>query len=419
MLLAVLRHVDAYQPAAIVEQPLGDLFGQQGLAYARGADEEEYAYRTVFVFQPGARAAYGLREMTHGILLSYHALAEILLQAAKTCHFAGLDALGGDTRHGVYDALDMLDAHLGRVVLHVAAPLGTLLPDAGLYGYLVEPCGCRLLVYKCLDGLAALVARISQRRLQLAYLVRFAGGAYMYARAGFVHDVDRLVGKVAVGYVALRELYAGAERLVGIAHLVVTLVVGCHLPQYVERLFGRGRLDDDLLEPAFECRVALDVLAELVERRGSYGLQIAARQSRFEYVGRVERALRRACTDDRVYLVDEYYGVVRLRERLYELLHALLELAAEFRAGHKRRYVQRIELLARYRIRYVARSHAQRESLDYRAFTHSCLTDKHRVVLLAAREDLYHAVDLVGASYDGVDPSLARQACEIHAELVQ
>ena len=52
-------------------------------------------------------------------------------------------------------------------------------------------------------------------------------------------------------------------------------------------------------------RVLLDVLAELVERRGADAAQLAARQGRLEQVGGVHRALGLARADDQVQLVDE------------------------------------------------------------------------------------------------------------------
>ena len=41
-------------------------------------------------------------------------------------------------------------------------------------------------------------------------------------------------------------------------------------------LFDRGLLDHDRLEPALECCIALDVLAELVERGRADALELAA-----------------------------------------------------------------------------------------------------------------------------------------------
>ena len=202
-------------------------------------------------------------------------------------------------------------------------------------------------------------------------------------------------------------------------HLVVALVVGGDVAQDLERLLGRCGLDHHLLETAFQRRVAFDVLAVLVERRRADGLQFTARQGRFEDVGRVEAALRGARADDGVDLVDEDDRILGLAQFVDQLLHALLELAAELRARHERRDIEREERLVGDGVGHLAARHAQRQPLDDGAFAHAGFADQDRVVLLAARKDLHHALDLLLAAHDRVDLALAGQPREVHTEFVQ
>src|SRR5207244_9650835 len=108
------------------------------------------------------------------------------------------------------------------------------------------------------------------------------------------------------------------------------------------------------LEAALERGVALDVLAELVERRRPDALQLPARERRLEDVGRVDRALGGTRADERVQLVDEQDDVVRVTELLDDLLEALLELTAVLRARDERADVQREDALALQRLRHGA-----------------------------------------------------------------
>ena len=199
----------------------------------------------------------------------------------------------------------------------------------------------------------------------------------------------------------------------------MAFVVGRDVAQDLERLVGRGRLHHDLLEAAFEGRIALDVLAVLVERGGADGLQLAARQRRLEDVGRVETALRRTCAHDGVDLVDEDDRILRLAQFVEQLLHALLEFAAEFRAGHQRRDVEREERFVGDGVGHFAACDAQGQSLDDGALAHARFADQDRIVLLAAREYLDYALDLLLAPHDGVDFALAGHAREVHAEFVE
>ena len=59
------------------------------------------------------------------------------------------------------------------------------------------------------------------------------------------------------------------------------------------------------------------------------------------------------------------------------------------------------------------------EPLDDRGLADARLADQHRVVLLAAREDLHHALDLGLAADDRVELALGRLLREVAAELVE
>ena len=72
----------------------------------------------------------------------------------------------------------------------------------------------------------------------------------------------------------------------------------------------------------------LDVLAVLVERRRTDGLQLTAGEHRLEDGGGVDRALGRSGTDEGVDLVDEEDDVAPGPDLLEHLAEALLEVTA-------------------------------------------------------------------------------------------
>ena len=239
------------------------------------------------------------------------------------------------------------------------------------------------------------------------------------ARGGLVDQVDRLVGQEAVGDVAVRELGGGVQRLVGDLDAVVLLVA---LAQALEDLLGllvRGLVDLDLLEAPLERRVALEVLAVLVERRRADRLQLAARKRGLQDRGRVDRALGGARADEVVQLVDEKDDVAALGDLLHHLLEALLELAAVLRAGDQRGQVERVDLLVLEQLGNVAVRDALGEALDDGGLADARLADQHRVVLRAAREDLHHALDLGLAADDRVELALGGELGQVAPELVE
>lgn len=125
--------------------------------------------------------------------------------------------------------------------------------------------------------------------------------------AGLVHEVDRLVGQVAVGEVAVGQLDGGEQSLVGVPDLVMGFVAVLETPQDLDGVRRAGLGDQNRLEPAGERGVLLDVPAVLLQRAGSHDMEFAAGQSGLEHVARIHRAALGAAArpDDGVQFVDE------------------------------------------------------------------------------------------------------------------
>ena len=216
----------------------------------------------------------------------------------------------------------------------------------------------------------------------LVELERARVDLHLQPRRRLVDEVDRLVGQLAVGDVAVGEDRRGDERAVANPDAMVRLVLLLQPAQDRDRV-GHGRLaDEDGLEAALERGVLLDVLAVLVERRRADGAQLAAREHRLQHLRRVDGALRRAGADDRVQLVDEEddlaVGVLDLGEHG---LQPLLELAAVLRPGEERADVERPHTLALQSLRDVAGDDPLREPLGDRGLADAGLADQDGVVL--------------------------------------
>ena len=134
---------------------------------------------------------------------------------------------------------------------------------------------------------------------------------------------------------------------------------------------------------------------------------------------RVDRALGRTGTDERVHLVDEQDDVAAGADLLEDLLEALLEVTAVAAAGDERAEVEGVELLVLERLGHLALDDHLREALDDGGLADAGLADEHRVVLGAAREHLHDPLDLLLAPDDRVELALARGLGEVAAELVE
>ena len=165
-------------------------------------------------------------------------------------------------------------------------------------------------------------------------------------RAGLVDEIDRAVGQPVVAQMPRRQLGGGLERRVGVRHAVVLFVAAAQAGEDLDRLLDRRLVDRDLLQPPRERAILLDVL-ELLERRRADDAQIAGGEQRLDQRREIHRAAGdRAGADGRVDLVDEEDRLRPRAERLDDRLEALLEVAAEARAGEQRAGVEREDLRA-------------------------------------------------------------------------
>ncbi len=240
------------------------------------------------------------------------------------------------------------------------------------------------------------------------------------ARSGFVDQVDRLVGQLAVRDVAVRKRRGRDDRGIGDADAVVNFVALLQAAQDRDRVLDRRLADEDFLEAPLQRRVLLEVLAIFVERGRADAMQLAARQRRLEHVAGVHRAFGFARADHRVQLVDEQDDLPFLLRQVVEHgLEALFELAAILGAGDQRAHVEREDALAAQALRHFAIDDALRESFDDRRLADARLADQHRVVLGAPLQHLDRAADLVVAADDGIELALLRALGEVDRVLLE
>src|SRR6266581_912542 len=103
---------------------------------------------------------------------------------------------------------------------------------------------------------------------------------------------------MAVLDVPVGQRRRGPQRLVRDLAAVVRLVAIAQAAQDLDGVVDGRLVDADLLEAPLQRRVALEVLAVLVEGRRADRLQLAAREGGLEDRGRVDRALGRARADE-------------------------------------------------------------------------------------------------------------------------
>ena len=419
VLLHVLGHVHAHQGVFVAEHRFAQGLAQFGLANAGGAEEDETADGALGVLQACAGAADGAAHGGDGLLLADDPLMQDALQVDEAVGFLLGHLADRDARPGGHD--------LGHVLGGDGLAVGALggLPHVALAVDLLA---------QALDAVAQIRGGLEILAVDGGLLVLLDGGQLLFLHAqirrggegrdahpgaGLVHQVDGLVGQVAVGDITDGQVDGGVEGLVGDAQLVVGFVALAQAVEDVEGLLRRGFAHLNGLEAAFQGRVLLDVLAILVQGRRADALQLPAGQGGLHDVRRVQAPLGGTRAHDGVQLVDEEDHIPSLADLGEGVLQALLKFAAVLAARDHRAQVEADDPLVEQHIRHVPRRDALGQALHHAGLAHAGFADEDGVVLRAADEDLRQALDLGVAADDRVELLLGGQGGQVAAVLLQ
>ena len=199
---------------------------------------------------------------------------------------------------------------------------------------------------------------------------------------------------------------------------MVLLVARAQVLQYLQRFLLCGGLHHHLLEAALQGSVLLYRFAVFVDCRCSDALNLAARKGGLEHVCCIHRSSCRAGADDGVYLVDEddYLGVLLQFDD--DGVDAFLELAAILRSCHNGSQVKHNNALAPKGSRDAVFHNALGQTFDDGALADTRFANQDGVVLLTARQDLGHALNLRFAAHHGVEQMVCCGLREVGAKLV-
>ena len=254
----------------------------------------------------------------------------------------------------------------------------------------------------------------------MVYLLGYGVHLETQTRSSLVDKVDSLIWQESLGDIAVRQLYRGDDCLILDTHAVVTLVALLKTSHNRDSILGGRLVDHNLLESSLKGFILLEVLLVLVERRSTYGAQLATRQCRLQDVGSIHSSLALTCAHKRVYLVDKEQHTTLGRDNLLNYcLESLLELALVLCTSHQRTHIQRVYHLVLQILGHIATHYTLGNALGNGGLTHTRLADKYRVVLRSARQNLQHATYLLIAANHRVETPSSSTIVEVYRILTQ
>ena len=242
----------------------------------------------------------------------------------------------------------------------------------------------------------------------------------LYHGAGFIHEVNGLIGEEAVGDIAVGEGGGGDQCVIADLHAVEHLVPLFQAAQDGDGVFHGRLIHLHRLEAALQSGVFLDILAVLVQRGRADAVQLAAGQHGFQQIAGVHCAVGLAGTHDGVQLINEEDDLaLALLHLIQDALQTLLELAAVLCASHQSTHVQAEHGAVFQVLRHIAPDDTLGQTLGDGRLADARLTDEAGVVLRLTGQDADDISDFLVTANDGVQLLLAGQVNEVLTILLQ
>ncbi len=128
------------------------------------------------------------------------------------------------------------------------------------------------------------------------------------------------------------------------------------------------------------------MLAIFIQRGRPDAVQLTARQSGLQKIGRIHRALACTGTDQRVHFVDEQNNLaVGSRHIMQHGFQAFFKLAAKFGTRDQRAHIERQQFFVLQTFGHIAVNNTKRHALGNRCLADPRLADEHRIVFGATR----------------------------------
>ncbi|MBA7695743.1 hypothetical protein ES703_104378 [subsurface metagenome] len=359
----------------MVEQMLGQNPGQLGLTHAGGTEKHEGTNRVPGVFQSGAGPLNSPAKCCDGLILPDDVLPQDIFQMQDLIQLLLSHPVDGNARHHGHGVSDVILADfrpfLGLSLFPLVLQVFHLLNEVP---FLVPQPG-RLLEILPADNLFFLVADLLHFLFQINQLLGYHQVIDVDLRAGFIHYIDGLIRHELVGNIAVAQLHAYLDGLIGIPDMVMTLVSLFEPLKDVLTVFHAGRGHHHLLEAPLQGSVLFHVTAVLIQSSGADDLDLSAGEGRFEHIGRIQGSAGTAGTYNGVQLIDEQDNVPGVIELIHQGFKPFFKLSPIFCAGHQAAQVQGQHALAVQYPGYLASHDSGSQPLDNSRLPHAGLAN--------------------------------------------
>src|ERR1700690_3682 len=275
VLLHELRHIEADESLVAAKHEMRQSARDFGFADAGRSEEEEPADRTIRTLQSCTRTANGASQSADGFFLRDDALVQFFFDAQQLLRFFFFDRSDRHAGPAAYHVLDVLptDNAGGGFIEVVFFAKSTQVFALLAFFIRVE---ARLLELVVRDGVLHTMDDELDPLLDFRQFFRQRSLSQLYARAGFVDQIDRLVRKEAIRNIAVRMRHGEVDGFVGVGDGVELLVALFDAKENLDGIDFVGRRNLHGLEAALKRTIFFDRLAIFSGRGCADALNFAA-----------------------------------------------------------------------------------------------------------------------------------------------
>ena len=386
MFFHVFGHIHADQAIHTVKQVIRQLLNQFRLAHAGGADKDE-RHRPFLGRNTHTAAANGSCHSVHRLILPHDMLFQPIGKTGKLLIFLRLDLGCRDLGPHLNDTAKIVQRH---------ARLWQLIQLIQLLIDLTDPTADGR------DPLIVAVLRVIGEHFQLQLqIVPLFGklcalgdllAAQVHIGAGFVQQVNRLIGQIAVGDISLGQHHTLTGNLAGYLNAVeIRISLGDSLHD-LTGLVNAGLSHSYRLEAALQGSILFNVLTVFVEGSGTDNLDLTSGQGGFQNVRSIHAALGITGAHQIVDFIDDQDNIAALLDLSDQALHTAFKLTTELRACHQCRQVQQHDFLIPQLIGHIASHDPLGKSLGNSSLANTGFADQAGIVLLPAVQNLNHTL---------------------------
>ena len=212
--------------------------------------------------------------------------------------------------------------------------------------------------------------------IELINLLWLGGDLHLQSRGRFIHEIDGLIGKEAIGDIAARQHGGSNQGVIGNAHAMVHLITLLETPKDGDCVFHGGLINKHLLETTFQGWILFDVLAMFIQGGGTDAAQFTAGEHRLEQVAGIHGATTGTGSHDSMNFVDKKHNLpLRGGYLLEHRLEPFFKLTAVFGAGNQSTHIQGDQLTILEGLGHVTIDNPLGQTFHDRRFTNPRFTN--------------------------------------------